>query len=126
MPSRAHGPRRRGYRAGCDGPNAAPGTRLEIYGTAGRLTLTCGGINVGPNDLHGAKGKDEPRPLPIPARLQLVADTIPGAPISVNVALNYERFAEAFTAGTAVEPNFATALGMHRLIDTIERASAAG
>lgn len=103
---------------------AAPGFRLEIYGTMGRLVLTAGTTNYGPNRLFGAKGKADLAPLPIPDRFNVAPASLPAAAPSVNVAQGYVRFAEARAAGRAFDPDFDAALGTHRLIDAIERSSA--
>jgi predicted dehydrogenase len=107
-------------------PSAAPGFRLEIYGTAGRLELTsASNVSNGPNRLLGAKGKDALTELPIPARFILAPASLADAPPSVNVAQAYARFAEDRKAGRSTDPDFDTALGMHRLIDAIERSAIA-
>jgi predicted dehydrogenase len=106
-------------------PTAAPGFRLEIYGTAGRLVLTSdSNVSNGPNRLLGAKGKDALAELPIPARLILAPASLADAPPSVNVAEAYARFAEDRAAGRRTDPDFDTALDMHRVIDAIERSAA--
>ena len=106
-------------------PTAAPGFRLEIYGTAGRLALTCASnVSNGPNRLLGAKGKDALAELPIPAHVILAPATLADAPPSVNVAQAYARFAEDRAAGRSIDPDFDTAVGMHRIIDAIERSAA--
>ena len=105
-------------------PTAAPGFRLEIFGTAGRLVLTTdGNVSTGPNTLLGAKGKDDLAELPIPSRLILAPASLADARPSVNVAQAYVRFAEDRAAGRTTDPDFDTALGMHRLIDAIERSA---
>jgi predicted dehydrogenase len=105
-------------------PTAAPGSRLEIYGTAGRLVLTSpSSFSTGPNRLLGAKAKDELTELAIPSRLVLAPATLVDAPPSINVAQAYVRFAEDRAAGRRIDPDFETALGMHRIIDAIEKAA---
>jgi len=106
-------------------PTAAPGFRLEIYGTAGRLVLTSdSNVSNGPNRLLGAKGTDDLAELPIPSRFILAPASLVDAPPSVNVAQAYVRFAEDRAAGRSTDPDFDTALDMHRVIDAIERSSA--
>ena len=39
-------------------PTQSSGTRLEIYGREGALLLTGGSANIGPNQLHAARGDD--------------------------------------------------------------------
>jgi predicted dehydrogenase len=103
-------------------PSAAPGFRLEIYGLSGRLVLTSSSVNYGPNRLLGAKGNAELAELPIPDRFKVIPKSLPGAPQSTNVAQAYTRFAEAYHAGRTIDPDFDTALGMHRLLDAVERS----
>jgi len=106
-------------------PTAAPGFRLEIYGTAGRLVLTSdGNVSTGPNRLLGAKGKDDLAELPIPERFIVVPASLADDPRSGNVAQAYVRFAEDRAAGRSIDPDFDTAVDMHRVIDTIERSAA--
>jgi predicted dehydrogenase len=105
---------------------AASGFRLEIYGTAGRLVLTSNAnVNNGPTKLLGAKGKDELAELPIPARFKLAPASLAAGSPSINVAQAYVRYAEDRAAGRSTAPDFDTALGMHRVIDAIERSAAA-
>jgi predicted dehydrogenase len=105
---------------------AAPGFRLEIYGTAGRLVLTShANVNNGPTKLFGAKGKDDLAELPIPARFILAPASLAAGSSSINVAQAYVRYAEGRAAGRTTDPNFDTALDMHHTIDAIERSAAA-
>ena len=104
-------------------PTAAPGFRLEIYGTAGRLVLTSdSNVSNGPNRLLGAKGKDDLAEVAIPAHFILAPPSLADAPPSVNVAQAYARFAEDRAAGRSTDPDFDTAVGMHRIIDAIEHS----
>jgi predicted dehydrogenase len=105
-------------------PTAAPGSRLEIYGTAGRLVLTSeSSFSTGPNRLLGAKGKDDLTELAIPSRFIRAPAALVDAPPSINVAQAYVRFAEDRAGGRSIDPDFQTALGMHRIIEAIERAA---
>jgi predicted dehydrogenase len=108
-------------------PTGASEFRCEIYGTAGRLVLrTNPDAGQGQSRLlWGAKGKDALAELPVPDRLQLVPPTA-NAPRSVNVANAYARYAQARAAGQPCDPDFDAALGLHRIIDAIERSSAEG
>jgi predicted dehydrogenase len=103
---------------------AAPGFRLEIYGTAGRLVLTThANVNNGPTKLFGAKGKDDLAELPIPARFNLAPASLAAGSPSINVAQAYVRYAEARAAGCSFDPDFDAALDMHHVIDAIERSA---
>ena len=107
-------------------PTAAPGFRLEIYGTAGRLVLTShANVNNGPTKLFAAKGKDALTELPIPARFNLAPTSLAAGSSGINVAQAYVRYAEDRTAGRKFDPDFDTALDMHHVIDAIERSAAA-
>ena len=44
-------------------------------------------------------------------------------PLAANVAQVYSRFARAIRTGQRTEPDFETALRLHRLLATIDRAS---
>lgn len=106
-------------------PVAGPGFSLEIYGTKGRLSLASAGVNLGPNKLLGARGSDALAELPVPERFRLAPAATPaGHPM--NVAQSYMRWAEPFRRGKSVDPDFDTALGMHRVVDAIERSSETG
>ena len=50
-------------------PAQPTGTRLEIYGHGGALFLTARSANIGPNQLHGARGSDALAELAPPGRI---------------------------------------------------------
>lgn len=102
------------------------GSRLEIYGRNGTLTLvSSGALSTGPNQIYAALGDRELAPVPVPSEYTLVPEGTPsGSPR--NVAQAYARLAEAFTAGAPFMPDFDHALTRHRLIDAIERSAATG
>jgi predicted dehydrogenase len=100
---------------------AAPGFRLEVYGSSGRLVLTTeNNVSYGPNRLLGAKGHDELSELEVPSRYFLAPAELSAKPSSVNVAQAYARFAEDRAAGRRFDPDFDTAVEMHRIIEAIE------
>ena len=101
------------------------GNRFEIYGSEGTLTITGGSANLGPNQLHGARGKEPLAAMEIPARFTLVPNSTPGGPPR-NVAQAYARLAGALTADDQFEPDFAHAVKRHKLIEAMERSSAEG
>ena len=108
-------------------PSGGSEFRCEIYGTNGRLVLSSSSsVNTGPTKLLGATGKDALAELPIPDRHNLVPANLPDAPRSTNVAQAYVRYAHARDAEQPCDPDFDAALGMHRVIDAIERSSAEG
>lgn len=105
-------------------PSAASGFRLELFGTAGRLIVTAdSNVSNGPNRLFGAKGKDALSELPVAAQFVLAPPELPATAASFNVAQAYARFADDRESGRAIDPDFDTALDMHRLIDAIERSA---
>src|SRR5262249_17092886 len=105
-------------------PFNASGSRFEIYGREGTLVIS-GTSNSGPNQLHGARGKEPLTALATPARFTLVPEGTPaGAPR--NVAQAYARLAAATAAGERFSPDFGHAVRRHRLIEAIQRSSAEG
>ena len=106
-------------------PSAPSGTRFDIFGTQGTLRIAAPSVNLGPNQLSGARGKEQLAPMDPPERLTLVPETTPAGPPR-NVAQAYARFAAALKSGETYEPDFAHAVKRHRLIDAIERSAAEG
>jgi predicted dehydrogenase len=78
---------------------------------------------IDPVCLEGAKGTDRAlKELPIPERLSAVPTGVPpGEPF--NVARVYQGFAEAIRTGRRVEPDFATAVTRHTLVEAVQAAS---
>lgn len=76
--------------------------------------------------LYGARGSDPLRELEIPSRFFYVDDNMPaGEPY--NVGQMYNRFARSIRTGEAGgHPDFDTAVGLHRFLDDIRRASDTG
>ena len=65
-------------------PAQPTGTRLEIYGHEGALFLTARSANIGPNQLHGARGSDALAELAPPDEYLVVPEgTPPGPPRNV-------------------------------------------
>ena len=104
-------------------PSNAPGYRLEIYGRKGTLAVSSSSVNIGPNKIFGAQGKDKLAELPVPEAFKAAPASTPAGPPQ-NVANAYARFAKTFRTKEGIDPDFATAVGMHRLIDAIERSAA--
>jgi predicted dehydrogenase len=65
------------------------------------------------------------QPLPVPARFAALPAAVPPGPPR-NVGLLYRELARAIAEDRQPEPGFATAVGYHRLVDAIERASKTG
>jgi predicted dehydrogenase len=104
-------------------PHAGGGTRIEVYGREGVLSLAVGGAaSIGPNRLVLTKGREQTE-LEVPDRFKLVPEGTPsGSPR--NVAQAYTRLADSFQDGDGFDPDFDHAVKRHRLIDAIERSSA--
>lgn len=107
-------------------PAAAPGFRMDIYGSNGALQLsTSGAPQRDANKLMGVQGRGALAPMEVPASyVDVPADTPAGPPH--NVAHLYRRLADAIRTGTAAEPDFEHGLKRHRLIDAITRSSREG
>jgi len=104
-------------------PFAGSGYRMEIYAREG--TLVASGADspqLGEIVLHGAKRGNTLAPIPVPARFTLAAPTTPSGEAS-NVGQMYTVFARAIRDGNGQQPNFATAVALHRLVDAIKEAS---
>lgn len=102
-------------------PSAASGYRLEIYGRKGTLAISATSTNTAASTVSGAQGKDKLAELSVPARLAAAPASTPAGPPQ-NVAHAYARFAPVFHSKGKVDPDFDTAVGLHRLIDAIERS----
>jgi predicted dehydrogenase len=105
-------------------PANPSGTRLEIYGSSGTLVLS-GSMNLGPNRLQLARGREPLADVEPPADYTLVPAGVPAGPPR-NVAQAYVRFARARSTGEPYHPDFAHAVVRHKLIAAIERSSAEG
>jgi predicted dehydrogenase len=103
------------------------GLKLEVYGREGTLVASTGmSAQIDPVRLEGGRGTDRTlQELPIPNRLTEVPVGVPdGEPL--NVARMYRSLAEAIRTGQRVEPDFATAVTRHKLIDAVQAASDQG
>lgn len=103
------------------------GMKLEIYGREGTLVASTGlSAQIDPVRLEGARGTERAlQALPIPQRLSTLPTGVPlGGPF--NVARMYQGFAEAIRTGQRVEPDFATAVRRHTLVEAVQAASDQG
>ena len=99
------------------------GNRFEIYGSEGTLVINGGSANSGPNQLHGARGKEPLVAMEPPQRFVLVPEGTPAGPPR-NVGQAYARLADAVAQDAPFSPDFAHAVKRHKLIDALERSSA--
>lgn len=109
-------------------PWAGSGYRMEIYGREGTLVATSeDSPQLGTVQLQGTRAGGKLEPLEIPDRLRYVPASMPqGAPY--NVGQLYYNFAKAIRTGDASPSyaTFATAVELHRLIDTLSASSDKG
>ncbi len=107
-------------------PSNPSGNRLEIYGREGALVIRANGaLSLGPNQMHGGKGKEAMVAMPVPAKYRLAPESTPaGQPY--NVAQAYARAAGALRGGGSFDVDFDLAVRRHKLIDAIERSAATG
>jgi predicted dehydrogenase len=107
-------------------PFAGSGYRMEIYGRDGTLVVT--GVDspqLSEVSLHGAKGGNRLGLMRVPERFTVTA---PGTPSgeAFNVGQMYSLFARAIRGGKHDQPNFETAVELHRLVDAIKETSDTG
>jgi predicted dehydrogenase len=101
--------------------------KLEVFGREGTLLAsTSQSAQIDPVRLEGGRGTDPTlREIPIPDRLTAVPHGVPEGE-ALNVARMYQALALAIHTGTRVEPDFATAVTRHKLIDAVQAASDQG
>jgi predicted dehydrogenase len=107
-------------------PNGTDGFVWDIHGTDGdlRVTAPVGQTQMVDLSLSGAKTGGGPMsPIEVPERF--LADA-PAAPVPGNVTRNYARMARDIHTGSRTATTLDDALGLHRLIDAIERSNASG
>lgn len=111
------------YRGGM--PRGDSGFEWQINGTTGDLRVTGlhGGAQQVQLTLEGAQGVDDPfRQIDLPP--DHVAGDWPDHIYPSNVARLYARMGADIQNGTQTAPTFDDAVELHRVIDTMERASA--
>jgi predicted dehydrogenase len=107
-------------------PYAGSGYRMEIYGREG--TLVASGEDspqLGEVFLHGAQKGNALAPIAVPDRFTVAASGTPTGE-AANVGQMYALFAESIGGGKGHQPDFATAVELHHLVDAIQSASDAG
>ncbi|MDE0355575.1 MAG: Gfo/Idh/MocA family oxidoreductase [Deltaproteobacteria bacterium] len=108
-------------------PLKAYGYGMEIYGREGTLAATSANTpQIEVVRLRGAKTGDTGfQDLPVPSEyVKAPAETPEMEPR--NVGEMYVRFADAIRNGTRCEPDFNTAVDLHRLVDAIAASSEQG
>jgi predicted dehydrogenase len=108
-------------------PWAGTGYRMEVYGREGTLVASS---NESPQlkevRLQGAKaGEDRLHDVPIPERHVSVLEGMPKTE-AYNVGQMYYRFAQAIQSGGSFQPDFDTAVELHRFLDAIRESSKQG
>jgi predicted dehydrogenase len=102
----------------------------EINGTDGTLRITADAAypEIFPLTVAGARGRNEPAELAVPAALTQkwpALTSLEGAP-AYNVGRAYAVFAADIDDGTHTVPDFAEAVRRHEVIAAIERSTASG
>jgi predicted dehydrogenase len=102
----------------------------EINGTDGTLRITADSAypEIYPLTIAGARGRNDPVELAIPAALiekWPALTSLEGAP-AYNVGRAYAEFAADIVNGTHTVPDFADAVRRHEVIEAIERSAASG
>jgi predicted dehydrogenase len=104
-------------------PALATGWRFEVFGDKGTVVASSRGPAMGlPNFLEGAQvGDRELKELAVPDSLVTIAADYP-RDSSFHVAQMYKRLAEAIESDSSFEPDFNSALRLHRLLATLEQS----
>jgi predicted dehydrogenase len=99
---------------------------MEVYGRRGTLVAVSeDSPQLGEVHLHGAQDGNALQPMTVPQRFVHAPAGTPSGE-AFNVGQMYAQFAQAIRRGKDCEPNFETAVRLHRLIDAIKRASDSG
>jgi predicted dehydrogenase len=102
------------------------GVKVAFHGSAGSIVIEGPGtFHLADADLRlvGATGGGALEPIAVPASFDPVPASVPAGP-GRNVAGLYLSLAEAIETGAPLDPDFGTALSMHRVLDAIEASSA--
>ena len=99
---------------------------MEIYGRDGTLVVSgADSPQLSEVTLYGAKSGNTLAPIPVPQRFRVAAPETPSGE-AINVGQMYTLFARAIRDGKSHQPDFATAVDLHRLVDAIKEASDEG
>ena len=103
-------------------PHFGPGSSFEVYGTEGTLVIAAerGGLA-----LRGGTGEGSALEVLSVEDREPVPEELQRGP-TANVARLYQRLAASINGDASVEPDFDTAVSLHRLLAAIERSSASG
>jgi predicted dehydrogenase len=103
------------------------GYRMEVYGREGTLVVDGeDSPQLAEVRLRGAKAGDSGlQDLEIPSRHVYVLEWMPGG-APYNVGQMYYQFGQAIKSGAPCEPNFDTAVDLHRFLDAIRESSDQG
>ena len=108
-------------------PWSDSGYKLEVFGREGTLVASSSDSpQLGEVRLQGAKLGDKGlQDMPVSSKFVNVLEGMPaGAPY--NVGQMYYQFGQAIKSGTPCEPNFDTAVDLHRFLDAIRESSDQG
>jgi predicted dehydrogenase len=107
-------------------PYAGSGLRLEVYGSRGTLAASSDDSpQLKEVRLQGVQGSDRLEDLEVPAKYTSVLEGMPkGEPF--NVGQMYYRFGEAIRSGGDCQPDFDTAVELHRFLDRIRESTDQG
>ncbi len=104
-------------------PYAGSGYRMEIYGRDGTLVAVgADSPQLGEVSLQGAKGGNRLEAIPTPQHYRVAAAGTPAGE-AFNVGQMYALFARTIRGGDGGQPNFDTAVELHRLVDAIKGSS---
>jgi predicted dehydrogenase len=107
-------------------PTVGTGLRLEVQGSNGVLTITSRGMSqIAELELRGAQsGARELELLELSRRSRWAPMELEGP--SLNVGQMLRRMGDGIRMRRNMEPDFATAVRRHELVDAIQRASDSG
>ena len=104
-------------------PFLGSGLAIEMYGSEGSIMITRDGGGLVLRGGRGAEAQLEELPV---ENQELVPDAIQRGP-AANVGRVYQRLAASIRGeGGGAEPNFGTAVSLHRALDAMQRSSEEG
>ena len=107
-------------------PWAGSGYLIEIYGREGTLFISgAEPPNAGSVRVRGVREENTLEDLEVPGQYCFAPAGMPGGSV-YNVGQMYDRFGQSILSGTSCQPDFDTAVELHRLIDSIQEASDRG